>query len=252
MSYLQYLSVVSFRRHNPTWEINLFIPTEQSALEPTWSTGEQQCTYDGEDYLERTKGLCAVVPVDFNEHELSKPRHEVQRSDIIRWFILHKFGGVWSDIDILYVRPVSGQLLGPEVGVVYHNDPYIGFLAGQPGQQLFGDLYNIAKGNLRRNVDDTYQSLGGDLFRIHYGSFKGLRATYPDTKITNFPMDLVYPYLPNNDVEALFFGEDDKTTAATIGIHWYNGSSRAKDYQNNFEEYRYNNSLISRLVREYV
>jgi len=251
LSYLQYLSIVSFNRYNPDWTINLFMPKELESIAPTWVTNEQRDEYMGQDYLSEAKKLCNVIEIDFSEHEFAKPRHEVQKADIIRWHILYEYGGIWSDIDILYVKPMS--LTGFDIAVCYHDDPYIGFFITKPHLKLFQDFYSISKDNIKRNIDDTYQALGADMLRHRYGSFQGIHSTYPQFSIVNLPMDIVYPYLPDNkDIEEMLFGKTDKTTEDTIGLHWYNGSPIAKKYQNGFDKYKENESVISKLVKDYV
>lgn len=253
LSYLQYLSIVSFKKHNPEWTINLFMPSVPIDNAPTWFTGEQSTPYTGKDFLAEAKKLCTVIEIDFDKHELTKQLHEVQRSDIIRWHILHEYGGVWSDIDILYVQPLDRLLdAGFDAAVVFHKDPYIGFLIAKPHQPLFNDLYTIAKDNVRRNMDDGYQSLGAGMIAYRYGSYGGIQAAYPQSDIVNLDMEVVYPFLPTSDIEEMFFGTMDKTTPDTLGLHWYNGSPVAKKYQNGLEKYRNNKSIISKLVKEYV
>lgn len=247
LSYLQYLSIVSFKRHNPEWRVNLFMPESPESITPTWVSNEQKDTYTGRDYLKEAKKLCDVIEVAFDEHPQGKVNHEVQRSDVIRWDILYEYGGLWSDIDILYIRPI-GNLFEGDVALAWHEDPYIGFIIAKPNQKIFKDLSITAKDRVQRNYDDDYQSLGAHLFRDRFDDFAALQRTYPNTDFFNLPMDVVYPYLPNQDIEEMFFGKIDKTTPNTIGVHWYNGSSTAKKYQNGFEEYRKNGSIISRLI----
>ncbi len=254
LSYLQYLSIVSFKKHNPEWTINLWMPHVIEVTPPTWSSDEQKDIYTGEDFLERAKSLCTVVTIDFGELGVIKPRHEAQRADIARWYVLYEYGGVWSDIDILYVRPLD-RLLGAgfESALCHHEDFFIGLLLASPQQQMFGDFYTTARDNVRRNVDDSYQSLGSEMLRYKYGSFLGIQQTYPETSIVNLALQVVYPYMPTEpDINSLFYGSDDRTTPDTLGIHWYNGSPIAKGYQNNFEKHLDNGSVISNLAKEYM
>ena len=47
---------------------------------------------------------------DCNEICVDNDLNEIHKSDFIRYYLLHKFGGVWSDMDILYIKPIH-QLL---------------------------------------------------------------------------------------------------------------------------------------------
>lgn len=252
LSYLQYLTIVSFKKHNPEWMVRLFVPKDGGLNAPTWRTPEQQEAYNGKDWLAEAKKLCEVETVDFKEFGVVKELHEVQKSDIIRYYILYLYGGVWSDMDILYTKPINHLLETPfDFTFSYHETPFIGFYVTKKGQQVFNDLFIDAVDLVRRNMNDNYQSLGAERLEARYRSLEGIAKSYPGSLILNLPMDVVYPYLPNADIKELFYGTIDKMTPQTIGIHWYNGSPIAKDYQNNFNEHQHNNSTISKLIKEY-
>lgn len=246
MSYLQHLSVVSFKKHNPEWEVKLWMPVDRNMGRPSWRTPEQDDGYVGKDFLEETKRLCNVQLVDFDQLKASH-LHEVQRSDLIRWWILYEQGGVWSDMDILYIKPIRAQ---SDFSVCYERPHFfIGFFFAKPKQQIFSDLHEIATDIVRRNSADRYQSLGAELWGNKFGNLSVIKTTYPESKFVALPMEVVYPYRPNSDIYEMFFETIDKTTKHTVGLHWYNGSFVAKEYQNNFDKYRKNPSIISKHVR---
>lgn len=233
-SYLQHLTVVSFKKHNPDWEVNLFMPKSLSKTAASWVTNEQRDRYTGEDYLEETKKLCTVRLVDFEDN-----LHEIHRSDLIRWKVLYEYGGVWSDMDILYIKPVVKV---KTTAIVFDGEHHIiGFYITKPRQPIFKTIYSEAT-ELAKQYPKKYQALGSTLLNRIYSNVETL-------DVTNLPMDIVYPY-NEHSIEDLFFKDQDKTTPNTIGIHWYNGSPTAKKYQNNFDKYRSNGSVISKRIAE--
>lgn len=252
LSYLQHLSVVSFKKHNPNWGVNLFMPKATRLVESTWNTNEHINKYVGRDYLDEAKELCNVELIDFEEEfGLEDHVHEVAKKDFLMWYMLYTRAGVWSDIDILYTQPIDKLLEYKfDFTVCYDDSPYIGLFITKEKQKIFDDLHEQAKDIVRRNANDGYQSLGADILRAKFREFEAVKRAYPESNILNLPMDIVYAYKPNSDIYDMFFGDKDNTTENTIGLHWYNGSFMSKEYQNNFEKYRRNASVVSRAIRD--
>jgi hypothetical protein len=251
LSFLQHLTIVSFKKHNPNWKIFLWMPKVINPILPTWETVEQVERYIGQDYLEETKKLCKVKTIDFEKLGASR-LHEVQKSDFIRWHILYKYGGVWSDMDILYVKPLPD--LEFDATVCYDGEHHlIGFYMAEPEQQLYLDIFEEAKNRIVAPYSKDYQFLGSRMLKSMFFGIMTLNKVYSKSKILNLPMDLVYSYTSDQpDVEELFFGSEDRTTKNTIGIHWFNGHPFAKKYQNDFAKYNKNDSVVSKYVRPYV
>lgn len=247
LSYLQYLTVISFKQHNPEWEAILWMPKNITLLKPTWETNEQVEQYKGKDYLAETKKLCKVKLIDFDKFGVNH-LHEVQKSDFIRWHILYEHGGVWSDLDILYVKPLPD--LEPDATVCYDGQHHlIGFYIAKPKQQIYKDIFQEAQERVKAPFSKDYQFLGSRMLKSMYFGIMTINKVYPESKILNLSMDMVYSYT-SDDVSEIFFGTEDRTNGDTIGIHWYNGSPIAKKYQNNFEKYRNNGSVMSKKVAE--
>lgn len=247
LSYLQYLTIVSFKKHNPSWKINLFMPKVASAANTPWQTLEQEHDYSGDDYIEQAKSLCTVHLVDFDELGMAEA-HEVHRSDLIRWKILHDIGGVWSDMDILYVKPIPE--IDGDVALVFDGFHHIiGFYMTKPGQKIFSDIYNSAKNIATPEGLKDYQAIGSRLLMHMFPKWSDILQKYPGSEVINLPVDMIYPYGSHiEDLEQMFNGTVDKVTEETVGIHWYNGSGVAKSYQNRFESSRLNNSPLSKRV----
>lgn len=251
LSYLQHLSVVSFKKHNPDWGVTLFMPKSTKLVGPTWDTNELIHPYTGKDYLEETKELCNVEIVDFAEFNLGDHIHEVPRGDFLMWYMLYERGGAWADIDILFISPIDKLLEQDFDAMICWNDfPSVGFFVAKPKQRIYEDMHEEAKAVVQRGMSHAYQSTGAYVLSNRFRNFEELQTAYNDLKILNLPMDIVYPYLPNSDIYEMFFGEIDKTTENTIGLHWYNGSFVSKEYNNNFELYRNNGSPMSKRIAE--
>ena len=142
LSYLQYLTVVSFHRTNPDWEIILHYPKFPSA-EITWNSVEHKAGLVGVrnftkelfalPYLTLREvdfadlkcefgptGHSKVAPCRFNRKHpqeecpllnLTDNSSEVHKSDYLRLDILSTEGGFWSDMDILFSSPLESFFL---------------------------------------------------------------------------------------------------------------------------------------------
>jgi mannosyltransferase OCH1-like enzyme len=109
LSYLRFLSVESFQRHNPDWAIEVHVPAIPSNAAPAWDTFQQKNVNIEHDYFSELSGIDGVTIVehDFSDYDFDNNAHEVHKSDFLRWRLLSTEGGVWSDIDILYVKPMN-------------------------------------------------------------------------------------------------------------------------------------------------
>jgi len=89
MSYLQYMTIISFNKFNSDWEIIIHEPKKRFD-EITWNTDEQKIKYEGKDYYEQLKQLSFVKfkEVDFNEIGFKEDVPDIFKSDYLRWYLL--------------------------------------------------------------------------------------------------------------------------------------------------------------------
>ena len=188
--------MASFAILNRDWQVRVHRPLSLSlGLSVSWQSGEHTTKGEvdrGECYW---SSLESIANVEFVEHDFSAldELSEVHKSDYLRWDLLHEQGGIWSDNDILYMRPVDQVFfniakkqklfvdgfeieLDPEnlsevlcvscmgTGQVYNS---IGFLMSAPGSRVFGDLVKfkerLLENSTQGNVSSAYQSLGREL-----------------------------------------------------------------------------------------
>tara|TARA_R110000868_G_scaffold250790_1_gene507545 strand:- start:2614 stop:3474 length:861 start_codon:yes stop_codon:yes gene_type:complete len=261
MSFLNYLTVISFHKHNPSWDIVVYTPTNKHEG-ITWSTGEQSVSYDGTDYW-GSVGILDYVEIrtfDFTTIEISNDIPEVFKSDFIRWHILSTMGGGWSDFDILYTKPINeidlrdNMVTGivEEVSTVLVFDGYhhiIGFYLSEPNNKFFGNILEKSKTSLNPG---GYQSVGSRLLMKMYPNLDVVGFSH--NNVANLPMDVVYPIIPSHKtIHDLFNNSNmgDYFTNNTIGVHWFNGDKLSKEYLNNFTSTKTNGSIISKLIEEY-
>jgi len=236
----------SFKQFNPDWKLVLYTPAQLTTTQ-TWTTCENKQVVNTEDYSDRLRDL-GVEVCKFDMEALGFPNTlpEVLKSDIIRLHLLATVGGLWSDSDIIYFRPLVSVLPQtdhnaffcfrrggptqentPKNGPRYHS---IGFMMGAPGNVHFTQLFS----GVGKVLNTTqYQSVGSTYYKTLLNDDNIDRL--PD--IFNIPMETVYP---SRAVPGMLLGPlqhyIEHLRPGVIGWHWYCGHPLAGEMQNKVTE----------------
>jgi hypothetical protein len=241
LSYLRYLCLCSLKKHHPDWDITLY-NVICSSDKKTWSGGiEQDFEADvGDDYLGYVTDL-GIHVVDIN----CSSAHPIHTGDMFRYSELHHNGGIYVDTDLFWVASMDDlyEKFSSHGSVITHHADYgfqIGFLAAQPGSQLFSDWLVIA--NTRLDNGAHYQSCGVDALisllcandiespipsniALAPDLVKSLIYNYPDTHILDGK--LLYE-VDGSQADRLF--EGDLKLEPRYCIHLYGGSPVFQKY----------------------
>lgn len=216
LSFLRFLTVWSFHRHHPDFEIRVIVP-EKLCTDQTWTTGEHPRRYCGPDYSGWLEKLpVEIVRFDMRRLGLSNDLPEVYKSDILRNWLLVEEGGYWSDMDVLYVDRLR---IPGGVDTVYCHDGtfyYIGLIGGSAGNAFYRHIF---RSSLRVWDQGDYQRYGTRLYRHPPQRY---RAMFPSLSMYNLPMQGVYPI---KWVELSRFYTDRRLPPDCFGIHWFGGST---------------------------
>lgn len=93
MPFINYLSIKSFMYYNPHWHINLYVP--ENFPKDKMNVADENYWY--EIYISKN---ISVIPINLDN-----------LSTNIKWHVLYNNGGVWSDLDLLYINSVENILL---------------------------------------------------------------------------------------------------------------------------------------------
>ena len=250
LPYLRYLTLATFARYNPSWTMKLYIPNRRSSIRP-WPSHEQKYTVTGPDYFSKVAELPVKV-IRFEGLGLGIPDDisEVHKSDILRWHLLATEGGLWSDMDIVYFKPVpelpydAGLCINPKYG---HS---IGFVYSRPDNPLFASIYHMAKAGYS---PDNYQSSGAVIMCRHYPSIKFVENIFKTISVFNIPMDWVYAY-DATMIHEIFapVNRKERFTKNSLGVHWFAGAKIAGEYINKIthENYCDTNNVLCRAIRK--
>jgi len=228
--YLRFMTIKTFMKYNPDWEIRFYHP-KFPTQNISWMNPEQKFEVLGDDFFGEVMKLpITKIAVDFNDFGLSNSMSEVHKSDYIRLELLSTVGGLWSDMDIFYTKPMSTFYLNtPEYKDIetfycdHHYGHSIGFLMGCEGNKFFGKLRDLS----RRHYDQRiYQTIGAKLYKQFFSTPESINEFTP---AYNISMDVVYSH------DATYFPEilsQDKTkfTEKSLGLHWYAGSPLWRDF----------------------
>lgn len=266
LPFMRYMTLYSFRKFNPSWEMKLHIPEDcPSSFLKTWDTHEHKFS-DGYavDYFDRVQDL----GVEIKMHKESSFLHPspVYRSDQLRVELLLEEGGAWSDMDIIYIQPMDNiyenkkGAAGGVKAVVMSSHGFIheldfasgsfhsiGFLLSAPEHRIYSKMKEMISSS---KVDETkYQSIGSDLMKL----------ACPDEMIDNDPSVLnldykvIYPY-SNLGARMLIapIGKEPlgKLNSRTVGVHWYAGDLSVGEWAQGIgiENYSEDVSVISILM----
>jgi len=229
--YMRYLSIVSFMKFNPEWKVVFWYPKEPFKGR-SWYTDmyppkikEELC----KDYFPEVLKLDVIKsPVDFTALGARKNMAEVHKNDYIRVHALNLYGGLWSDMDIIYFRSVNAL----KVNKPENRDKKVfvcitdyghstGFNMAAPESEFFIFLSD----NLNNEyLPSAYQCWGPDMWNKY---FKTLESIPGGCEIG---MEAVYAHNAHQVKE--LFGNSPRFTENSIGCHWYGGNTLWPDFWN--------------------
>ena len=107
--YMRYLSIKTFIKYNPDWQVIFWYPKEPFTGR-SWYTDMYPAKIREEickDYLPEVMKITSPMAVDFKSLGARKNLAEVHKNDFIRVNAMYLYGGLWSDMDIIYFKSVN-------------------------------------------------------------------------------------------------------------------------------------------------
>ena len=109
LSFLHYLTLYTFKKFNPDWEVVLYYP-KRRFIYNSWAGFENKKKYTSYNYVkELIKMDIKMVEIDFESGFEGIPFYlsEVTKSDFLRLKILTQAGGMWLDMDTFWINPIE-------------------------------------------------------------------------------------------------------------------------------------------------
>jgi hypothetical protein len=249
--YLRYLTVKTFIKFNPDWDVVLWYPVKPYMGKSWGGTGHDLINSDlCKDYLPDLMDLeITKIPVDFEKMNFPGNTAEIHKADYMRIELLKQHGGVWSDLDIIYFKPLTD--LKANTSENKDKEVYVctgdyghstGFNMARPDSQFFNHLSDRLSAEYN---PDNYQCWGPDLFNKYYKKVELIPGA------VNLSMDVVYAHNCHN-VNELLNGAAPRFNDESIGCHWYAGNQLWGKFLNETGGGVKNlqNNLISKIIRE--
>jgi hypothetical protein len=144
----------TWRRHHPAWKFKLW----------------------------RDRDLRRLLPAE----SVGRARHRTELSDLVRFAVLRRYGGLYIDTDVECLRPFDELLDGHQVVLGYEKPGRVGsaVLASVPGHRFFVDAAEQAARTVGLGANSA-DATGPYLLTL-------LARDYPD--VTILPQDAFYPY----------------------------------------------------------
>lgn len=260
LSWLRFLTIKTFQKFNPDWEIYFYYPKKVYTGGPVWNQGfAEQVT--GKNYFDNIKDIPNVksIELDFDSINIGYIP-DVFRSDILRLKLLGIDGGAWFDMDIVFFRPLNEMCFNApgnqniDTVVSYNNAPgrkhfSIGFLMACSHNPFYNYLYQHS--TVAKNRQGEYQHLGITLWHKHFANTESIRQAFPNLTVQDIEMWNCY-YLSSFDVPRIIGENVPLSDPRTIALHHYCGHPRMVEWESKLtpENYtQFNNTLCTTIRR---
>ena len=140
LSELHYLTIYSLHKYNSELDIIIYTDENPTNILREWNTNQHsidiQKTIPLSKLVEVNPNKIRLIPINFhNEYKFDNNISIVFKADFIRIAKLYEHGGIWFDMDILFVKPIPDFFFEEEVEAfifIYSRTIPTGFLASIP------------------------------------------------------------------------------------------------------------------------
>ena len=246
LSYLNLLTIISFNEYNKNWKIIVYMPTHKTET-MSWESHEQKLKYNNKCYIYKLYDIPNVIiqKICLDSIGFDNNASEVIKSDYFRYYILHKHGGIWSDFDIIYTGSIEKKMNFKEDNVIFKcfsfTDPKqkqkstgyiyypIGFFMSKPNSKFFKYILNQCKFYYNRN---NYQCIGATMWSKLFVTDDSIYKLDKSINICNEEYYLPWAW---NELDQFLDIQHNILPNNNIGIHWFNGADKSKQYAINLE-----------------
>jgi GT2 family glycosyltransferase len=258
MSKLQTFTIDSFHRLNPDWPIYIYRPIQDYIGSDSYIPD-----YAGEDsfHIVENKEYVNIINIDIRDYGISLDLHNILRSDILRYHLLYNYGGVWSDFDVIWLRPMDyfhnieyiGNATPDEIGSVVSmrytttSEHNISVMMSSVKNEFIKSL--VDKTNEIQNSSQVrrHQMFGTEMLDRLYPNLSDVTTKFPDVVGLNY--ETFFPYSILN-MTALYDRNDlHYINNNVMCIHWFNGNVLSKKFVNE-DGYKKDCSMTSVLKKE--
>lgn len=218
MSFLRYMTLYSACKiHN---DIILMIRRDPVKANPSWKEIQDfQVAPSGHNWFEEAQKLPlkTILLEDLAPEITEMKASDIHTADLLRWWLLAKFGGTVADMDIVFLKPLPEIKRDIQV-VAFKSHPSPGyvpvsFMQGRPCEFWWTTYKNA----LKLYNPEIYESCGSGVIIFHSRG--------------NLDSHIIFPWAeeyPWSDWHKWLFGANEwpEIPESCIGIHWYAGHNQ--------------------------
>lgn len=253
LSELHYLTIYSLHKYNPDLDILIYTDINPKNILREWNTHEHSIEIKKKIPLSNLINInpqkIFLRPINFQkEYNFDNNISIIFKADFIRIAKLYEHGGIWFDMDILFIKSIPDFFFKENIDTyifIYSQVIPTGFLATKSKTKYLEILYHNSLQIIKNKELNNYQKIGPIIWIEEY---KKLNQNQKNN-IKILDNKLVYPFLWN-ELDYLFKLNNIKIPENTFSIHWYNGAIKTKEFINNFNINNINpkNSLFEELI----
>ena len=255
LSVLHYLTIYSLHKYNP--ELDIFIYTDHSPknILREWNTHEHSIDIQKKiplsKLVEVNPNKIFLRPINFQEeYQFDNNISIIFKADFTRIAKLYEHGGIWFDMDILFIKPIPDFFFKENIEAFIFNYSEViptGFLSNIPKSKYLENLYKGSLEIIKNKNLNNYQKIGPIIWIEEY-----IKLNKKEKKeIKTLDNNLIYPFLWN-ELDKLFNKSNAIIPENTFGIHWFNGAPITKEYINQLDINNINpdKSLFDNLIHK--
>lgn len=261
MSFLRFMTFYSFRKFHPEWNIYLYLDDNINNDNPIWENTQDYKHEISDNYMKYLPKI-NIIKKQFNLYDkylFLKEGYPAHRSDMFSYNILSKYGGIYSDTDIIFIRNINDFLLEmscrqydaalAHLSFLGNQHFPVGFFIGSDSdksKKMYETLLNKCEENFNK---ERYQSLGSELLYEAFKTIDNIPSIINDINVLNLGKDFVYLYscLVINEMWKGVHLPTDKS----VGIHWYGGDALSLNFNKiiNHKNYSDFNNIICNNIK---
>ena len=148
LSWFHYYTIYSIHKYNPDSEICIYTSENPSGIFRQWTSGEHKIdinkTISLNKILDINPNKIKLKKIDFTEeYFINNNISCIYKADFTRIIKLYEHGGVWFDMDILFIKPMPDFLFTKDIDMylfTYYGTVPTGFIACKPKCELITNL----------------------------------------------------------------------------------------------------------------
>jgi hypothetical protein len=224
---------------NPDWEVRFHVPKEHYGGDAEWVSHSHKIKYTGEDYMDELETLGIKTQVfDFRSAGFREDIHEAYKSDFLRWHVLYHSGGFWSDLDVIFFKPLPIDVFDAhDFCITADITPpiyYIAFIYSRKNSPIMGKILRAATKECNQDWLN-YQCLGNVLvakcFPNPIMSYKQ-DAAIQQERVHIFDPAINLPIKRVSRMDEIFESYSYIDFSKSIGFHWFGGHPMATKWEN--------------------